>query len=806
MEKKIMLSSMACCVAIVGAKESFAMDNLNLKLDKVDTLVRSEDSDSDVDERYVLKKTKIKSVRGILGETLLELGAQEKVEVLEEENGWAKVRAKGVEGYIELGQIIKNKDYSGEKYIKNVEYIVAYSDTTGKNEVGKIFNNEKVEVINKEGSYIKVLWNNQEVYIKGDKTYFSEDIKRVVRVGTSMYKSLNEIKAEKAKSDIRVTVDKEIGRHYKVTTSDGEGYYVRKEDVVEEKYIDGNITYPIRLQTKGSHDSDVRTYIAPGSVVEVVSYKGSYAKVKYGEYEGYVLANDLVDEVNQLKGYLLDRDEITLYKNGYKIGKDIHVKNLSEDSIKVVSNYGAYYKVEYNGKQYYMENTGLQVDNIGEIDKRYISSYPSKLTKVSTKYISESDVTVYLDKEKTTSLGIVTKDTQVDLKENLENGLSLVELNNELVYIETDKLSGEKLYTKTVESINTKDTGKSHAAFVGAIMNKLNIYVETTGDRKATKDEVAYYSNPQNGGVNDENYKYQFLKLDSFKMVDARVLNDYLNDLPGIDGVNIFENKADKFIESAKKYNINVIYLIAHTMLETGYGTSNLARGQKYDENTTVYNFFGIGAIDSNPLEGGKMTAYKNGWTTIDRTIEGSAKWLALNYIHANGKAQNTLYKMRYNYMLNTHQYASDIMWARKISMIMSKISKAYIDASLEFEVPLYLPKSYLKGVEKSIVDIIVGSSSKEGPVVEKENNNSNVSTDKNDKDEIIASNAKPNKKDTSSDAVTEETSSSANGNNKDHGFQRPSYTPSDDVDEDSSESITPEDSFDGIEEGFLMV
>ena len=92
-------------------------------------------------------------------------------------------------------------------------------------------------------------------------------------------------------------------------------------------------------------------------------------------------------------------------------------------------------------------------------------------------------------------------------------------------------------------------------------------------------------------------------------------------------------------------------------MVETGYGKSTLAKGQtitKFEgkplaEPVTVYNFFGIGAFDNTANLSGAEAAYKNGWTTVEATIEGSAKWIADKYIHS-GYKQNTLYNMRWSY------------------------------------------------------------------------------------------------------------------------------------------------------------
>src|SRR5699024_4508779 len=125
----------------------------------------------------------------------------------------------------------------------------------------------------------------------------------------------------------------------------------------------------------------------------------------------------------------------------------------------------------------------------------------------------------------------------------------------------------------------------------------------------------------------------------------------------------------------------NEAYLISHAFLETGNGNSTLAKGVKY-KGKTVYNMFGIGAVDSNPLNGGAKTAYENGWFTPEKAIIGGAKWIQGQFIN-NAHKQNTLYKMKWNPdMVDGYawkQYATDIGWAVKqtsnIKVIYDKLN-----------------------------------------------------------------------------------------------------------------------------------
>ena len=157
------------------------------------------------------------------------------------------------------------------------------------------------------------------------------------------------------------------------------------------------------------------------------------------------------------------------------------------------------------------------------------------------------------------------------------------------------------------------------------------------------------------------------------------------------------------------RYGVNEVYLLAHAILESGWGTSTLAKGYAYDGKTlvggkvwpkgTYYNFYGIGAYDSSPLSGGRALAIKNGWSTPEKAIDGAARWIATNYLN-NAFSQNTLYKMRWNYVEYarygsvSHQYATDRDWAAKIGTQMNAIyayaGVGQTQSGLTFLVPSY--------------------------------------------------------------------------------------------------------------------
>ncbi|MBS4538836.1 SH3 domain-containing protein, partial [Clostridium sp. D2Q-11] len=186
---------------------------------------------------------------------------------------------------------------------------------------------------------------------------------------------------------------------------------------------------------------------------------------------------------------------------------------------------------------------------------------------------------------------------------------------------------------------------------------------------------------------------YQFLLLSGNSGLSSYELNNIL------EGRGILNGEGQAFVDASIKHNINEIYLISHAFLETGYGTSSLAKGILVDtvdgKSVTprvVYNMYGIGAYDSNPIGGGSEYAYKAGWFTPSQAIIGGAKFISERYVNNPTYKQDTLYKMKWNPNNPTsHQYATDIGWAYKQTSSIKRLYDLCTDYALKFEIPKYL-------------------------------------------------------------------------------------------------------------------
>ncbi|TDM03597.1 N-acetylglucosaminidase [Macrococcus carouselicus] len=158
--------------------------------------------------------------------------------------------------------------------------------------------------------------------------------------------------------------------------------------------------------------------------------------------------------------------------------------------------------------------------------------------------------------------------------------------------------------------------------------------------------------------ANDPVNRYQFLTLTEPQGLSVNQLN-YL-----LQGKGILEGRGQAFKTASERYGINEIYLISHAFLETGEGTSKLAKGQKVKGagQKNYYNMFGIGAFDKNALKYGAQYAANVGWDSPDKAIIGGAEFISTGYL---SESQNTLYQMRWNPDApGQTQYATDIHWA----------------------------------------------------------------------------------------------------------------------------------------------
>ena len=612
----------------------------------------------------------------------------DKVNILQSSNGWYKIETtSGKQGWASSSYIsISNNDTNNNT---NISENIAIVNTDGlKFRTGagtsysiiKVLNKgEKVEVISESAGWSKVRYDSRLGYVASqyiDKTNTNYIIKEVntdglnVRTGPSTsYSSIG-----KLNKGTKVQVISESAGWSKINYNNkiayvSSGYLktvstntsdTKPEDSTEQyKEIKVVNTNGLNVRKGPSTSYSSIGKLNKGSNVEVISESAGWSKINYNNTTAYVATMYLDKKTTNTEDSTEQYKEIKVVNtNGLNVRKGpstsySSIGKLNKGSnVEVISESAGWSKINYNN---------------------------------TTAYVA----TMYLDK--------ITSSEQVP---PVVGGDSVENVNGAIINYKalnyTLKDHVDVQYKKALEGGNVISSSISRSSEESTTY----VMAQSRAFSPASKSDLEYYLNPGNFTSSNRGMM-QFLRLDTYKGgVSESELNSYLNSLPKVNGKNtVFYNQGKTFIDAAKKYDIDLIYLVSHAMWETGYGKSVLAQGQtitSYKGNTlpqpvTVYNFFGIGAIDKSANVSGAEASYSNGWTSIEKTIDGSAKWIRDNYIKSSKYNQNTIYKMKFNYEYSFHQYATDVNWANGISGIMYKLVSMYDTASnLNFEVPNY--------------------------------------------------------------------------------------------------------------------
>ncbi|MFB3164810.1 glucosaminidase domain-containing protein [Neobacillus sp. 179-J 1A1 HS] len=274
----------------------------------------------------------------------------------------------------------------------------------------------------------------------------------------------------------------------------------------------------------------------------------------------------------------------------------------------------------------------------------------------------------------------MTRSPQTDMYRNERRYVSA-----EFVDMSRQVITGNGVNLRTAPSIDSEIVQKLNSGDSVLVIGKTGDWVEVRVTwQNAKQEDVKSYLDPSNFSIDNTKDYFQFLKLSQSAQLNAAEVNDKI-----LNGKGILAGKGQAFVDAAKKYNVNEVYLIAHALLETGNGTSKLANGIEVN-GKTVYNMYGYGAIDSCPLTCGAQTAYDNGWFTPEAAIIGGAKFISEDYIYNPAFKQDTLYKMRWNPIAPWHQYATDISWAYKQVNSIYNIYQMLDNYTLYYDVPKY--------------------------------------------------------------------------------------------------------------------
>ena len=165
--------------------------------------------------------------------------------------------------------------------------------------------------------------------------------------------------------------------------------------------------------------------------------------------------------------------------------------------------------------------------------------------------------------------------------------------------------------------------------------------------------------------IDNDKQKYQFLDLSKYQGIDKNRIKRMLFDRP------VLLEHTDDFINAAKAKHVNEVYLISHALLETGAAKSELAKGVEID-GKKYYNFYGVGALDSDPIKTGAQYA-KNMVGIHLKSHLRRADFIHKHFL--SHEDQDTLYSMRWNPKILVNTSTQQILNGQKVMPVSLLIS-----------------------------------------------------------------------------------------------------------------------------------
>ena len=663
------------------------------------------------------------------GQVIGTLYKNNKVNVLDKSiDGWYKIDFNGRRAYVSSKYVnlisYKNNEVKTEvkkdpiegtgKVNINTALNVRQASTTSSRIIGSLKGGEKVNIINESNGFYKIEFNNSYGYVYSK--YISKD------GGDEKAQIVKQEEVKKEKVDESKKEAKSTTKAEPIVLAIR---YLNKTGIV-------NVSSSLNVREGASTSSKVIGSLSGNSKVTIVGEEGAFYKIEYKGSHGYVAkeyVKDVTENSNSNQGTQTP-EKPSIPENTEKIGivnvsSSLNVRERASISSKVIGSLsgntkvtivgeeGAFYKIEYRGshgyvaKEYVKDVTESNNSNQGTQTPEK-PSIPENSKKTGVVTASKG---LNVRKEANTSskiIGILNSGESVEIIGE-ENGFYKITYKGQEAYVSKNYIN---IFNSNSNVNPGLDIGNASKTNYGVSLNEYIKLQQRNNPSNYSHSELEKYINPAKA-----TNKLQFLRIDKFRSVNVSGLISRLSNK------GVLTGQGQAFINAAKAFNIDPIYLVSQCLHETGNGTSKLAKGVtiteiadesrpiyngtgqlvgyhmiKLSKPVTVYNLFGIGAKDNSSvfpnraLILGTTYAYNRGWTSIENAIKGAAEFVSLNYVHSSRYSQNTLYKMRYNQNVSNiwHQYATTPWYASSIADIMRSYQDLYLENNFTFDVPVF--------------------------------------------------------------------------------------------------------------------
>ena len=646
--------------------------------------------------------------------------------------------------------------------------------STSSKVIGSLSGNTKVTIVGEEGAFYKIEYKGSHGYVAKEyvkdvtesnnsnqgtqtpeKPSTPETTKKTGIVNVSSSLNVREGASTSSKvigslsGNTKVTIVGEEGAFYKIEYKGSHGYVAKEyvKDVTEsnnsnqgtqtpekpstpestEKTGIVNVSSSLNVRSGASTSSKVIGSLSGNTKVTIVGEEGAFYKIEYKGSHGYVAkeyVKDVTESNNSNQGTQTPEKPSTpesTEKTGIvNVSSSLNVREGASTSSKVIGSLsgntkvtivgeeGAFYKIEYKGSHGYVAKEYIKDIKDEVVTEPEKPSNPENSKKTGVVTASKG---LNVRKEANTSsqiIGILNSGESVEIIGE-ENGFYKITYKGQEAYASKNYIN---IFDGNSNVNPGLDIGNASKTNYGVSLNEYIKLQQRNNPSNYSYSEFEKYINPAKA-----TNKLQFLRIDKFRSVNVSGLSSRLSNK------GVLTGQGQAFVNAAKAFNIDPIYLVAQCLHETGNGTSKLAKGVtiteiadeskpiyngngqlvgyhmiKLSKPVTVYNLFGIGAKDNSSvfpnraLILGTTYAYNRGWTSIENAIKGAAEFVSLNYVHSSRYSQNTLYKMRYNQNVSNiwHQYATTPWYASSIADIMRSYQDLYLENNFTFDVPVF--------------------------------------------------------------------------------------------------------------------
>ena len=648
----------------------------------------------------------------------------EKVNIISESNGFYKIEFNNSYGYVYSKYISKDGDSEKVQVVKQEEVKKEKVDESKK---------EAKATPKAEPVVLAVRSLNKTGIVNVSS---SLNVREGAGTSSKVIGSLS--------GNTKVTIVGEEGAFYKIEYKGSHGYVAKEyvKDVTEssnsnqgtqtpekpstpestEKTGIVNVSSSLNVREGASTSSKVIGSLSGNTKVIIVGEEGAFYKIEYKGSHGYVAKEyikDIKDEVvtepekpsapeNTEKTGVVNVSSSLNVREGASTSSKVIGSLSGNTKVTIVGEEGAFYKIEYKGSHGYVAKEYIKDIKDEVVTEPEKPSNPENSKKTGVVTASKG---LNVRKEANTSsqiIGILNSGESVEIIGE-ENGFYKITYKGQEAYASKNYIN---IFDGNSNVNPGLDIGNASKTNYGVSLNEYIKLQQRNNPSNYSYSEFEKYINPAKA-----TNKLQFLRIDKFRSVNVSGLSSRLSNK------GVLTGQGQAFVNAAKAFNIDPIYLVAQCLHETGNGTSKLAKGVtiteiadeskpiyngngqlvgyhmiKLSKPVTVYNLFGIGAKDNSSvfpnraLILGTTYAYNRGWTSIENAIKGAAEFVSLNYVHSSRYSQNTLYKMRYNQNVSNiwHQYATTPWYASSIADIMRSYQDLYLENNFTFDVPVF--------------------------------------------------------------------------------------------------------------------